>query len=170
MRPTSRIPNPTTRPNPIALPGCNLQDELFASFEQVLALGDKRGEPYARIVLENSGVAEPHVSAGWEWGLGVVMVVCCFGWLRSCSSCVQLFSCHRHCRLNDRCCNTADCTHCPTPTNQPTNPNQPPVHQSIRDNFAEAAAAGHPLMKRIYLDTLVTVVDSSTFIQDYASR
>ena len=29
------------------------------SFEQVLALADKRGEPYTRIVLENSGVAEP---------------------------------------------------------------------------------------------------------------
>lgn len=40
---------------------CNLQDELFASFEQVLALADRRGEPYSRIVLENSGVAEPHV-------------------------------------------------------------------------------------------------------------
>lgn len=80
---------------------CNLQDELFSSFEQVLALGDKRGEPYARIVLENSGVAEPH---------------------------------------------------------------------SIRDNFAEAAAAGHPLMSRIFLDTLVTLVDSSTFVKDYASR
>ncbi|PNW79230.1 hypothetical protein CHLRE_09g407016v5 [Chlamydomonas reinhardtii] len=38
---------------------CNIQDELFGSFEQVLALADKRGEPYARIVLENSGVAEP---------------------------------------------------------------------------------------------------------------
>ncbi|GBF95172.1 hypothetical protein Rsub_07885 [Raphidocelis subcapitata] len=80
---------------------CNLQDELFASFERVLALGDKRGQPYARIVLENSGVAEP---------------------------------------------------------------------QSSRDNFAEAAAAGHPLMGRLYLDTLVTVVDASTFVQDYASR
>ncbi|GFH32607.1 CobW C-terminal domain-containing protein, partial [Haematococcus lacustris] len=30
-----------------------MQDELFASFEQVLAMADKRGEPYA------SGVAEP---------------------------------------------------------------------------------------------------------------
>jgi hypothetical protein len=28
--------------------GCNLQDELFASFEQIMALADKRGEPYAR--------------------------------------------------------------------------------------------------------------------------
>lgn len=41
------------------LAGCNLQDELFASFENILAMADKRGEPYARIVLENSGVAEP---------------------------------------------------------------------------------------------------------------
>lgn len=42
--------------------GCNLQDELFASFENVLAMADRRGEPYARIVLENSGIAEPQVS------------------------------------------------------------------------------------------------------------
>lgn len=80
---------------------CNAQDELFASFEQVLALAAKRGEPYARIVLENSGVAEP---------------------------------------------------------------------QAIRDKFNEAIAAGHPLMDSIYLDTLVTVVDSATFITDYASK
>jgi hypothetical protein len=46
----------------------------------------------------------------------------------------------------------------------------PPPTQAIRDNFTEAAAAGHPLMKRVFLDTLVTLVDSSTFIQDYASR
>ena len=27
---------------------CNLQDELFASFEQILDLADRRGAPYAR--------------------------------------------------------------------------------------------------------------------------
>eukprot|EP00877_Chromochloris_zofingiensis_P009401 jgi/Chrzof1/4714/Cz14g23240.t1 len=80
---------------------CNLQDELFASFEQVLALADKKGQPYARIILENSGVAEPH---------------------------------------------------------------------NIRDRFTESAADGHPLMSRIELDTLVTVVDSGTFIKDYSTR
>ena len=82
---------------------CSLQDELFASFEQVLALADRRegAEPYARIVLENSGVAEP---------------------------------------------------------------------AAIRDQFAEAAAAGHPLMERLQLDTLVTVVDAAAFVRDYASR
>ncbi|KAL6762527.1 CobW/HypB/UreG, nucleotide-binding domain-containing protein [Haematococcus lacustris] len=80
---------------------CNMQDELFASFEQVLAMADKRGEPYARIVLENSGVAEP---------------------------------------------------------------------QNIRDKFLEAAAEGHPLLDRIALDTLVTVVDASTFVASFASR
>lgn len=31
--------------------GCSIQDELFASFEQVLAMADKRGTPYARCVL-----------------------------------------------------------------------------------------------------------------------
>jgi G3E family GTPase len=80
---------------------CTLQDELFASFEQVLAMADKKGEPYSRIVLENSGVAEP---------------------------------------------------------------------QNIRDKFAEASANQRPVMDRIELDTLVTVVDSGTFIADYASR
>ncbi|GAX79064.1 hypothetical protein CEUSTIGMA_g6504.t1 [Chlamydomonas eustigma] len=80
---------------------CSLQDELFASFEKVLAMGDKRGEPYSRIILENSGVAEP---------------------------------------------------------------------QNIRDKFAEALSSGHPVMDRIELDTLVTVLDSATFIADYASR
>lgn len=80
---------------------CNLQDELFASFEQIMALADKRGEPYARIVLENSGVAEP---------------------------------------------------------------------QNIRDQFSEAAAAGHPLLQRVELDTLVTLVDTSSFIKDYSTK
>ena len=81
--------------------GCTLQDELFASFEKILALADQRGEPYTRIILENSGVAEP---------------------------------------------------------------------KNIRDLFAESAAEGHPLMDRVELDTLVTVVDSGTFIKDYSSR
>eukprot|EP00878_Enallax_costatus_P003472 GHUV01003685.1.p1 GENE.GHUV01003685.1~~GHUV01003685.1.p1 ORF type:complete len:386 (+),score=120.96 GHUV01003685.1:639-1796(+) len=31
-------------------------------------------------------------------------------------------------------------------------------------------AAGHPLMKRIELDTLVTLVDSSSFIKDYSTK
>lgn len=42
--------------------------------------------------------------------------------------------------------------------------------QNIRDKFNEAEAAGHPLLERIELDTLITVVDSGTFITDYASR
>lgn len=42
--------------------------------------------------------------------------------------------------------------------------------QNIRDQFSEAIAAGNPLMQRIYLDTLVTIVDSGTFIVDYSSR
>lgn len=41
---------------------------------------------------------------------------------------------------------------------------------NIRDQFAEAAAAGHPLLERVALDSLITVVDSGTFIKDYASR
>ncbi|CAL8471986.1 g11528 [Coccomyxa elongata] len=80
---------------------CSIQDELFGSFEQLLALSDKKGTSYDRFVLENSGVAEP---------------------------------------------------------------------QNIRDQFSEAIAAGNPLMQRIYLDTLVTIVDSGTFIVDYSSR
>lgn len=80
---------------------CTLQDELFSSFEQILALADRKGDAYRRIILENSGVAEP---------------------------------------------------------------------QQLRDKFNEAMAAGHPLMERIELDTMVTVVDSGTFLQDYATR
>ena len=32
--------------------------------------------------------------------------------------------------------------------------------QNIRDKFSEAIAEGHPLMQRLFLDTLVTVVDA----------
>lgn len=42
--------------------------------------------------------------------------------------------------------------------------------QNIRDKFNEAIAAGHPLTQRIYLDTMVTMVDSATFQKDYATR
>lgn len=39
--------------------GCSVQEELFMSFEQILAVSDKNKTPFDRIVLENSGVAEP---------------------------------------------------------------------------------------------------------------
>ena len=42
--------------------------------------------------------------------------------------------------------------------------------QNIRDKFSEAITAGHPLMARMQLNTMVTIVDSSSFIKDYASR
>jgi G3E family GTPase len=42
--------------------------------------------------------------------------------------------------------------------------------QNIRDQFNEAMAAGHPLMQRVELDTLVTLVDSSSFIKDYSTK
>jgi hypothetical protein len=42
--------------------GCNLQDELFASFEQIMALADKRGEPYARCASASSS----GVVATWQ--------------------------------------------------------------------------------------------------------
>lgn len=42
--------------------------------------------------------------------------------------------------------------------------------QNIRDKFNEAIAMGHPITSRVTLDTLATVVDSGTFIQDYSSR
>lgn len=80
---------------------CSITDELFASFENLIKLADKRGSGYDRIILENSGVAEP---------------------------------------------------------------------QALRDQFADAAAAGHPVMRRLRLDNLVTVVDSATFVGDYSSR
>jgi G3E family GTPase len=71
------------------------------SFENLLRIADRRGVRYDRIVLENSGVAEP---------------------------------------------------------------------QNIRDLFNDSIAMGHPLTSLIHLDSLVTVVDSATFIQDYSSR
>ena len=42
--------------------------------------------------------------------------------------------------------------------------------QKIRDKFSDAIADGHPLMSRIQLDTMVTVVDSGSFTADYSSR
>lgn len=80
---------------------CSLQDELFSSFEALLALSDERGMPYDRLILENSGVAEPH---------------------------------------------------------------------NIRDLFYDAALVGLPITKRIRLDTMVTVVDSASFLADYSTR
>ena len=34
---------------------------------------------------------------------------------------------------------------------------------NIRELFSEAAEAGHPLLSRVRLDTMVTVVDAHTF-------
>ncbi len=42
--------------------------------------------------------------------------------------------------------------------------------QNIRDRFNEAIAMNHPLTSRIYLDTMVTIVDSATFQKDYSTR
>jgi G3E family GTPase len=42
--------------------------------------------------------------------------------------------------------------------------------QNIRDKFAEAVAAGHPLAARVRLDAMVTVVDAAAFVADFASR
>ncbi|KAK9791398.1 hypothetical protein WJX73_003423 [Symbiochloris irregularis] len=80
---------------------CSIQDELFASFGQLLDSADRRSSTFDRFVLENSGVAEP---------------------------------------------------------------------QNIRDKFTEAQEEGNDLLDRLYLDTLVTVVDSGTFIKDFASK
>lgn len=41
--------------------------------------------------------------------------------------------------------------------------------QNLRDAFSEAVLEGHPVMSRIYLDNMVTIVDSGTFILDYSS-
>lgn len=42
--------------------------------------------------------------------------------------------------------------------------------QNLRDKFNEAVLDGHPVMSRIRLDTMITIVDSGTFIKDYSSR
>uniref|UniRef100_A0A061RBY9 Cobalamin synthesis protein n=1 Tax=Tetraselmis sp. GSL018 TaxID=582737 RepID=A0A061RBY9_9CHLO len=80
---------------------CNVQDELFASFEQLIKLMDTRGEAFDRLILENSGVAEP---------------------------------------------------------------------KNIREAFADAEAEGNPIVQRVRLDTMITVVDSSSFIGHYSTR
>ncbi|KAK2075863.1 hypothetical protein QBZ16_001605 [Prototheca wickerhamii] len=80
---------------------CSIADELMLSFANLIELSDRRETPYDRIILENSGVAEP---------------------------------------------------------------------QNIRDQFSDAIMEGHPLMSRIHLDSLVTLVDSGTFIKEYSSR
>lgn len=41
---------------------------------------------------------------------------------------------------------------------------------AIRDRFTEATEARRPLMQRLRLDTLVTVLDCGSFLADYASR
>lgn len=90
-----------TQTIPFHIAGCSIADELFDSFENLLKVAERRGITYDRIVLENSGVAEP---------------------------------------------------------------------QNIRDQFNEAILTNQPLIKRIHLDSLITVVDSATFIKDYSSR
>ena len=40
---------------------CDASEELFQSLWQLVALGDRRGEPFDHIVIENSGVAEPRI-------------------------------------------------------------------------------------------------------------
>lgn len=42
--------------------------------------------------------------------------------------------------------------------------------QNLRDKFNEAILEGHPVMTRISLDTMITIVDSGTFIKDYSSQ
>ena len=44
---------------PVSPSGCSIQEELMMSFEQLLTISDRTGKPFDRIVLENSGVAEP---------------------------------------------------------------------------------------------------------------
>eukprot|EP01023_Acetabularia_acetabulum_P008770 TRINITY_DN13842_c0_g2_i3.p1 TRINITY_DN13842_c0_g2~~TRINITY_DN13842_c0_g2_i3.p1 ORF type:complete len:485 (-),score=76.18 TRINITY_DN13842_c0_g2_i3:487-1941(-) len=80
---------------------CNISGELVTSIMQIVQLAQKNGVPYDRIVLENSGVAEP---------------------------------------------------------------------QNIRDLFQDLIDENHPLMNLVFLDTLVTVVDSASFIANYSSR
>eukprot|EP01025_Chloroclados_australasicus_P024191 TRINITY_DN2434_c0_g1_i4.p1 TRINITY_DN2434_c0_g1~~TRINITY_DN2434_c0_g1_i4.p1 ORF type:complete len:492 (-),score=62.23 TRINITY_DN2434_c0_g1_i4:389-1762(-) len=80
---------------------CNISGELVTSIMQIVQLAQKNSVPYDRIVLENSGVAEP---------------------------------------------------------------------QNIRDLFQDLIEENHPVTKFVFLDTLVTVVDSASFIANYSSR
>lgn len=42
--------------------------------------------------------------------------------------------------------------------------------QNLRDKFNDALASGYPLMSRIRLDTMVTMVDSGSFFADWSSK
>ena len=80
---------------------CSKAEELLQSIEQLILMGQRRGEPFDRIVLECSGVAEP---------------------------------------------------------------------RNIKDQFNDASDAGVPLMSYVALDTMVTVVDASSFLEHYQAR
>lgn len=72
---------------------------------------------------------------------------------------------HQCCTLRTACAATAPC--CFRIVLENSGVAEP---QNIRDQFVEAAAAGHPLLQRVELDTLVTLVDSSSFIKDYSTK
>ena len=80
---------------------CTAGDDLFQALAQLVTLSKKRGRPFDRIIIENSGVAEP---------------------------------------------------------------------ANIRDRFQEAALLGLPILKQIRLQNMLTVVDSSAFFKEYASK
>ena len=80
---------------------CTAGDDLFQALAQLVTLSKKRGRPFDRIIIENSGVAEP---------------------------------------------------------------------ANIRDRFQEAAVIGLPILRQIRLQNMLTVVDSSAFFKEYASK
>lgn len=136
---------------------------------------------FCRFVLENSGVAEPQnirdqfnegVAAGKSQALHALtraMYITPKAWLRPQIS--QYSVCYIEPSQHSRAGGALSafmpgCMMCPV------------SHSGLADcvgmgyslRARYALPAGNPLMQRIRLDTLVTIVDAGTFIQDYASR
>ena len=119
------------------LVGCSIQEELFASFEQLLALADARGSGFDRFPPPPPHLAPTH-SNYRPFQINLHRATAC-----------NAFETRRRLVLEN------------SGIAEPAN---------IRQRFRDLEAAGNPLMARIVLDTMVTVVDSHSFIGDYSSR
>ncbi len=120
--------------------GCSIADELFTSFEQLLTLADRKGVKYDRCAHSVTNLCVLH-------GLQLLVLVTVLHTLQY----VGAESMLPACRFVLENSGVAE-------------------PQNIRDNFSEAIAKGHPLMSRIQLDTMATIVDSGSFTADYSSR
>ena len=121
--------------------GCSIADELFTSFDQLLKLADRKGVTYDRYVPSD------------HFPLGLSAVYIAAGKTTLCTG--SVLCTQSNLSVSDRF------------VLENSGVAEP---QNIRDKFSEAIASGHPLMSRIQLDTMVTIVDSGSFTADYSSR